>query len=109
MSNYNQRNKNRPIPLNTVLKKVLGKIQSQYNQKELSLNAFWYSIVGEKISQHTKLSMNRSKILTVTAENSAWLNELTFLKEKIKIKAKLFLSQHGIEFEDIIFKLGKTK
>lgn len=103
----NRTKKNRaPLRLSTILRPLLDKIKTQKNQNEVALNAFWYGIVGEKTAKHTKLLMIKSKTLIILAENASWLNELTFLKDKIKMKSKLFFSQQGIEIEDVIFKLG---
>jgi predicted nucleic acid-binding Zn ribbon protein len=108
MPDKNSRKNSFPKKLSTLLRPLLEKIKSQKNQKDLSLNAIWYGIVGEKTANHTKILMIKTKTLIIVAENSSWLNELTFLKEKIRIKAKNIFFQQGIEIEDIIFKLGKV-
>jgi|GEM_PF-3617425 len=78
--------------------------QSQQNASILS--GVWRSIVGDTIASHTSPVQIIHKKLVVKVESSAWMNELTFLREKIKIEAKLRLSEHGITVEDVIFRLS---
>lgn len=100
--------KHAPIKIGSILRPMLDKIQVQKKQIDLSLNVIWYGIVGEKIAKHTKLALIKTKTLIINAENSSWLNELTFLKEKIRIQAKNVFYQQGIEIEEVVFKLGKV-
>lgn len=43
----------------------------------------WQDIVGDKISAHTKPLTIQDKIFFVKVDNSAWSNELSFLKKDI--------------------------
>lgn len=109
MQDRTLRKKHAPTKIGSILRPLLDKIQIQKKQIDLSLNVLWYEIVGEKVVKHTKIDVIKNKILVIYAENSAWLNELTFLKENIRIKAKEIFSKQGINLEDIVFKLGKVK
>lgn len=43
----------------------------------------WQDIVGDKVSAHTKPLTIQNKIFFVKVDNSAWSNELSFLKKDI--------------------------
>ncbi|MCK5241371.1 DUF721 domain-containing protein [bacterium] len=85
---------------------LLKKWQGQAKKQEIIFSLVWEKVVGERIAKHTRLDQIRRKQMIVVAESSAWMNELTFLKEKIKIEAQKSLLAYGISIEEVIFKLG---
>ncbi|MCD4812751.1 DUF721 domain-containing protein [bacterium] len=86
---------------------MLAKWENQSKKQEIIMGAIWKKIVGDRIAKNTRVDQIRGKRLIVLTKSAAWMNELTFLKEKIKIEAKNIFSTYNIEVEDIIFKIGQ--
>jgi hypothetical protein len=102
----NQKKRSHPKKINTMVGNLFAKWQGQIKNRELLYYSLWVEIVGERVAKHTKVDQIKNKKLIVLAESAVWMNELTFLKENIKIKAKKLLLTRGIQIDEIIFKLG---
>lgn len=96
-----------PKKIDSLISGLLKKWQTKTDHKTIWLSSLWVAIVGEKIARHTRAHQLVQGKLIVLAENSTWMNELTFMKETIKIKAKSVFLQHQIEIDDVVFKIGK--
>ncbi len=99
--------KKSPQKIDHLISGLLKKWRLHSHQKKLMLSTLWVTIAGERIARHTKPDQLSQGKLIVLVENSSWMNELTFMKETIKIKAKSLFLQHRIEIDDVIFKIGK--
>jgi predicted nucleic acid-binding Zn ribbon protein len=97
-----------PKKVGSMVGSLLKKWQGQAEKQEIIFSAVWQKIVGERMAKHTRLDQIRRKKLIVVAESSAWMNELTFLKEKIKLEAKNSLVEYGINIDEVVFKLGSS-
>ncbi len=95
-----------PKSIDKFVKQLIKKWKGAAEQKEFVYGQIWEKIVGQKVATYTSVYQIRNKKLIISAVNAAWMNELTFMKETIKIKAKSLFSEHNIEVEDVIFRLG---
>jgi predicted nucleic acid-binding Zn ribbon protein len=95
-----------PERISKLVESLISRWRGQQQASDGILNTVWLQIVGEKIAKHAKpLQINGSK-LVIIVESAAWMNELTFLKEKIKIEAKNRLFEYGIKVSEVLFRLG---
>lgn len=79
----NYTTKNEPKPLSkslSILLKSLG-IENKIKQNEIIVR--WPEIVGEKLSKVTTADKVENGILFVRVTNSAWRNELIYMKTEI--------------------------
>ena len=79
----NYTTKNEPKPLSkslSILLKSLG-IENKIKQNEIIVR--WPEIVGEKLSKVTTADKVEKGILFVRVTNSAWRNELIYMKTEI--------------------------
>lgn len=103
-----KRGKSYPVKIDRLVRNLLQKWTSISRQQDLIWNNLWKSAVGEKIAAHTApLELKQGKLI-VAVENAAWMNELTYLKENIKMQTRKTFLDNGITLEDIIFKLGQN-
>ncbi|MBN1594677.1 DUF721 domain-containing protein [candidate division FCPU426 bacterium] len=98
--------KKQPEKVGHLAGRLIAKWKGQTQKQHILYQTLWRQIVGERVAHHTRIDHIRRGKLVVLAESSVWMNELTFLKEKIKIEAKNFLSANGISIDDVVFKLG---
>ncbi len=75
-------------------------------RQEFSLQERWDEIVGEPISSHTTPDTIRFGTLHILVDNSAWLQQLNFLKPELMRKVESFLGQ-GV-LKDIALRLGRN-
>ena len=101
-----KRPKVRPKKIDSRVGALLAKWETQSKKQEIILGAIWNKIVGERVAKNTRVDQIRGKKLIVFIKSAAWMNELTFLREKIKIEAKNAFSVYNIEVEDVVFKIG---
>jgi len=64
----------------------------------------WEEIVGKNISSHAKPAFFKYGKLFINVDSSSWLNELKFLKEKIKEKINKKLGTNKVK--EIYFKIN---
>lgn len=107
--NTSKRPKTQPRKIHQMVGTLLVKWEGHAKKREVLLGAAWKAIAGERIAQHSRPDLLQRGRLVVLVESAAWMNELTFLKDKIKIKAKNHLSQYGIEITEVVFRLGQTR
>jgi predicted nucleic acid-binding Zn ribbon protein len=73
----------------------------------------WQRAVGKEIKKHTKPYNIEEGVLVVLVDNSAWMNELTFLRTDIIKKLNELIStssvKKAIDKEDKVKKLPDTE
>jgi len=102
----NQRN-SFPSQIGEVLDRVFEKFGLDKKIKEERALGLWREVVGKKISEHTHPFSIKKGTLFVRVDNSGWLAQLTYLKEKIISEIN---RREGREIiKDIYFRLGKIE
>ena len=96
-----------PSPVNEVLGRVFSRRGIVRKMKEMKLLKLWTEVVGEEIDRHTAPFVIRKGKLFVKVDNSGWLAQLTYLKDKII--SELNKKQPGKPIKDIYFRLGEIK
>lgn len=96
-----------PSPVSEVLDKIFSRRGIDKKMKEMSVLKLWKEVVGKKIDKHTHpFSVKKGKLF-VRVDNSGWLVQLTYLKDKIM--AELNKKEGGKLINDIYFWLGEIK
>lgn len=92
--------------VSSIIEKVIKQLglTKRYNEQKAVL--VWNKVVGERILKRTQSLYARDGKLVVEVENSAWMNELSFLKSEIITKLNKELGDWVID--DIIFLLKKN-
>lgn len=78
MPRYKRRGKLEKI--DTRLKRVLRRLNLEYEILSRKILDFWPEVVGEKVSLHTEAEKVKDGILFVRVDNPVWSNELRFYK-----------------------------
>lgn len=73
-----------PRLLGKVLKKFIASNSIGESIKQLELLAQWEDILSPVLSKHAKPIGIKGNELIVEVSSSAWLNELSFLKDELK-------------------------
>ncbi len=83
-----------PKLLSDFLPEVLDKLRLTDKLIEQKAFLLWNRVVGKEIKKHTKPYNIENGILVVLVDNSAWMNELTYLKNEIikKLNEQIHLS-----------------
>ncbi len=71
---------------------------------EARLQANWAHIVGESLASHTRPDSIKFRKLFLVAENSAWLQQLVFLKPMVLEKLNTFAREAQVT--DIVLRIG---
>ena len=88
-----------------VLGDVLKRVDPEQQMRVYSIWNFWGEEVGELIARRAQPSHFRNGILFVTVATQSWMQELQFMKEKIRERLNARL---GVELvRDIFFVSGK--
>lgn len=96
-----------PSPVSEVLDRIFSRRGIDKKMKEMSVLKLWKEVVGKKINKHTyPFSVKKGKLF-VRVDNSGWLVQLTYLKDKIM--AELNKKEGGKLINDIYFWLGEIK
>lgn len=92
--------------VSNIIDKVMRNLglTKRYNEQKAVL--IWDKVVGQQVLEKTKPLYARNGKLVVEVENSAWMNELGFLKPKIITKLNKELKDWIIE--DIIFLIKRV-
>jgi len=92
----------------TVLASTLENVAERYGLAsmllEQRLQRRWDDIVGEAVAAHTRPDAIRFKKLYLIAENSIWLQQLTFLKPSLLEKVNAAAARPAIT--DIVLRVG---
>ncbi len=92
-------------PLSAVVEHFIRNRGLEGKQREYNLHNQWDAIVGEPISSHTRPDTIRFGTLHVLVDNSAWLQQLTFLKPELMRKVESYLGEGVIK--NIVLRLGR--
>lgn len=93
-------------PLGDTLQKVLKKLDVPYKKTDRRLVDLWEKAVGPQIASQTIPDNLKRGSLYVLVSSPAWLHQLQFLKEEIRIKLNDLSGRE--EFRRIFFVVGKT-
>lgn len=96
-----------PSPVSEVLGRIFSRRGIDKKMKEMSVLKLWKEVVGKEIDKHTHpFSVKKGKLF-VQVDNSGWLVQLTYLKDKIMAE---FNEKEGSKLiNDIYFRLGEIK
>jgi predicted nucleic acid-binding Zn ribbon protein len=87
-----------PISIKDVLQSVFNeKTPLHARNLEFQLVDNWPSIVGETLSGKSEPNMLKNGILYVNVANSAWLHEMSYMKDIILFKANQILGKKLIK------------
>jgi predicted nucleic acid-binding Zn ribbon protein len=106
---HNYETGGKPQRIGRILEKLLSKIKTESKTNLFPLRDTWMEAVGTKICAHSKPVSFTNHKLIVHVENSAWMNELTYLKDKIKMQCQTAFSKKNLSLTDIIFRIGDIK
>jgi hypothetical protein len=101
-----------PVRLGKILEKVIissgldkeTRDRLRQGLKENKIFAVWEDSVGQTVASHSQPEKIQSGYLTVIVSDSAWMQELQFLKSEIKKKLNQKLGRGTVR--DIRFQLG---
>ena len=91
-----------PVDIESVLRSTFRKYNLESKISEYSFVSKWEEIVGATIAKRTKPECIKGKIFFVRVENSVWAQELSFHKEQILEKLKLYMPTNK-KIDDIVF------
>lgn len=80
------RHRNAPTSLGSTLQKWLKKSGLAAEFRPYVIAQRWHELVGERLATRTHPAGLRDGVLTVIVANSAWLNELNFLREDLRAR-----------------------
>jgi hypothetical protein len=81
-----------PKLLSEVLPEVLDGLKLSEKLIEQKAILLWSRVVGKEVKKHTNPYSIENGILVVLVDNSAWMNELTFLRTEIVKKLNELIS-----------------
>lgn len=90
-----------------VLSDVLKRVDPEQQMRVYSIWNFWADEVGELIARRAQPSGFRNGILFVTVATQSWMQELQFMKEKIRERLNTRLGAELVR--DIFFASGTIK
>ena len=73
--------------LKTVIDKILTKQQKKEFLQFIEIKKRWKNKIDPNIQKQAKIIDFKNREVTIKTKNSAWRNELSFLKEEIKKKS----------------------
>lgn len=92
-----------PVHISRVLSLILKKKGLAKGMEEYNALSQWHRIVGEQISRHTNPVLIKKGRAIIEVDDSVWINELSFLKNKIIEKFNTSIGKTIIK--DISFRL----
>lgn len=95
-------------PLHKILRKI---VKSHGLEGSVTLNKLkgkWGSIMGQTIAVHTFPETVRNNVLTIVVDTPQWMHHLSFFKEDMAAKLKLY-NIDGIRFRVGRITAGTTK
>lgn len=93
-----------PESIKGILNSTLKKMGLSKKIKEKQVLKLWSEITGNRISLHTEAKYINQGVLFVTVDNSAWANELLFMKDNLIKRLNNKLGKKIVK--DIRFKTG---
>ncbi len=98
-----------PKPLKGIAQHLIAQWTKKVETIDQLYAEVWKDAVGERVSGHTMIDRIHKGKVYVIVENSMWMNELTFLKDQIKMNLGKAFANNGVVVEEIIFKLGMIR
>lgn len=92
------------IPLPNVLSRLLKSHGMEGHMREYLLQKHWTEIVGDHVGHHAWPASIRHHKLYLLVENSAWMQQLLYLKPDLL--AKINAAAEGEPLTDIVFRIG---
>ena len=72
-----------PQPIGDVLKNVVEKLSQAKKKGIFEVLSAWPALVGKEFSRHTRPASLKKGVLLVSVDESAWLYQANFQKEKL--------------------------
>lgn len=94
---FRRRRKSKVESVAEILARWLGKRERGGELHLCVLRNRWTEIVGERVAAKTQPQALRDQILTVAVANSAWLNELSFMRGTILRQIQDLLPPRAVE------------
>ena len=104
MTKKHPNNIDRFVKVGNLIKDVLRSQRKHGDAKMIRVWDVWPSAVGEPIGSNTSPAAFKGKLLIVNVVDSAWLQQLWFLKKEIIGKVNDSLGEDLVE--EIKFKIG---
>ena len=95
-----------PTRVDTVLAKVLEKYGVRESVERLEVLREWSDIVGDPLSEVTRVRGVDNKTLLIEVRSSAWMTELQVLKNDVLKRVNEQFE--AVVFEKIVFVLAET-
>jgi len=93
--------------VNSIKDIVQNEVKNSKIFKENTLYSNWKIIAGDNLAKKTYPMYIKDRKLTVVVENSAWLQQMNFIKKQLIENINDFLG--GVLVEEIYFKIGKNR
>ena len=94
--------------LHTILRKIVKSHGLEGSATLNTLKRKWGSIMGQTIAVHTFPETVRNNVLTIIVDTPQWMHHLSFYKEDMAAKLKLY-KINGIRFRVGRISAGTTK
>ncbi|WDN89730.1 hypothetical protein BuS5_02698 [Desulfosarcina sp. BuS5] len=94
----------KPVHIGSFINEVLFSCRSEIENGIFEIWDMWANLVGEVIAKDSKPAAFRKKILIVHVSDSAWIQQLQFLKKDIIKSINDFFGKRLVE--DINFRIG---
>jgi len=88
-------------PLHKILRKIVKSHGLEGSAALNKLKRKWVSIMGQTIAVHTFPETVRNNVLTIVVDTPQWMHHLSFYKEDMAAKLKLY------KIDGIRFRIGK--
>ena len=98
------KHKKKPEKIDSVVKAIIKKLDSNSNPTSDRIIEAWIEIVGDKAGLHSKPVSLRKKKLIVNVNGSTWLYQLTLIKDELLKEMKKKFS--GEKIKEIQFRIG---
>lgn len=79
-----------------ILARWLGRKKHRSDLYQYTIQHRWAEVVGERLAARTQPKTLRNGVLVVTVANSAWLNELSFLRGQIIQHINQMLAERAV-------------
>jgi hypothetical protein len=79
-----------------ILARWLGRKKRRSDLHQYTIVHRWVEVVGERLAARTQPKTLRNGVLVVTVANSAWLNELSFLRGQILQHINQMLGERAV-------------
>ena len=96
-----------PLRINSVLKPLLKRYGLETQMQIYTLIDQWETFVGYQIASHTLPYQLKFKKLFLYVDSSAWMNQLSFLKQELQDKINKVAGEPWVK--EIIFKIGSVE